>query len=435
MNKEPVLSTLKSLANIRIGTVLLLGFASGLPLALTGNTLQAWMTVEGVDLKTIGFFALVAQPYSYKFLWAPLLDRFVPPFLGRRRGWILLFQIGIVLSILGMSTSSPVEMPWIIAGLALVLAFCSASQDIVVDAYRTDVLPDRERGPGAAVYVTGYRMAMLVSGALALILADYMGWRPTFICMAAVMGFGILASITGPEPEEKVAPPATLKEAVVGPLKEFFSRPGAWGILILIVLYKLGDATAGLFTMSFLLGGPKIEGLGFTLVEVGAIYKVIVFAATIAGTLWGGVLVTRWGLYRSLMIFGILQAVSNLSFMGLAYAGKSYTVMVVAVTLENLAGGMGTVAFVAFLMALCDHRFTATQYALLSSLSALGRVYAGPPSGILAQNLVNQMGLPGWMPYFFITFLLALPGLALLKWMRPKVLKLEERANQVLTKN
>ena len=414
---------------------MLLGFASGLPLALTGNTLQAWMTVEGVDLKTIGFFALVAQPYSYKFLWAPLLDRFVPPFLGRRRGWILLFQIGIVFCILGIGSSSPVEMPWIIAGFALMLAFCSASQDVVVDAYRTDVLPNRERGPGAAVYVTGYRLAMLVSGALALILADYLGWRLTFICMAVVMGIGVLASVCGPEPEEQVAAPRTLKEAVAGPLMEFFSRPGAWGLLVLIVLYKLGDATAGLFTMSFLLGGPKIEGLGFSLVEVGAIYKVTVFAATIAGTLWGGVLVTRWGLYRSLMVFGILQAVSNLSFMGLAYTGKNYAVMIVVVTLENVAGGMGTVAFVAFLMSLCDHRFTATQYALLSSLAALGRVYAGPPSGILAQNLVNQMGILGWMPYFFITFLVAIPGLILLRWMRPRLQELEDRAKAALTEN
>ncbi len=434
MNKESVLSTLKSLANIRIGTVMLLGFASGLPLALSGSTLQVWMTEEGVDLKTIGFFGMVAAPYAFKFLWAPVLDRYIPPVLGRRRGWILLFQVGVIFCIVGMSSSSPVEMPWLIAGLALALAFSSASQDIVVDAYRTDVLPARERGPGAAVYVTGYRLAMLVSGALALILAEYLGWRLTFLGMAAFMGIGVLASVMGPEPDEKTVPPRTLADAVIDPLKEFFSRPGAWGFLVLIVLYKLGDATAGIFTLPFLRGGPNIEGLGFTKVELGAIYKVIVFAATIAGTLWGGVLVTRWGLYRSLMNFGILQAVSNLSFMWLASVGKSYFVLVVAVTLENVAGGMGTVAFIAFLMALCDHRFTAMQYALLSAASSLGRIFGGPPSGILAKALVGGMGLTGWIPFFFVTFLAALPGLVLLKWMRPSVQELEGKAKEALAK-
>jgi PAT family beta-lactamase induction signal transducer AmpG len=409
------LSQLKALANLRIGTILLLGFSSGLPLALTGGTLQAWMTVEGVDLKTIGIFTLVGVPYTFKFLWAPLLDRFVPPVLGRRRGWILVFQLSLMALIVTMSGFSPKSAPWAVAMLAVLITTMSASQDIVVDAYRTDVLHERERGLGAGVFVTGYRIAMLVSGALALVFSEIIGWRLTYLLIAGVMTLGVLATLFGPEPEVKVVPPKTLAEAVGGPLKEFFSRPGAWALLALIVLYKIGDAFAGSLTTAFL-----IRGVEFSVGEVGAINKGMGLIATIVGALFGGVIMSRLGMFRSLLYFGLLQAVSNLSFMVLAFAGKSYALMVIAVLFENLAGGMGTAAFVGFLMALCNPKFTATQFALLSALAALGRVFVGPPSGYLVE-------ITGWAVFFFITFLAALPGLWLLWIMRKNVGSLDHK--------
>ena len=415
IQSEKYILTLKSLANRRIAAVALLGFASGMPLALTGGTLQAWMAVEGVDLKTIGIFSLVGLPYAFKFFWAPLLDRYALPFLGRRRGWILCSQFILMGLIVLLGLSSPKETPLLVALIALFLTFTSASQDIVIDAYRTDVLREKERGLGVAVSVTGYRIAMLVSGALALILAGSLGWRLTYLLMAGLMAVGMLATFFGPEPEEVVCPPQSLKEAVSGPLTEFFERPAAWAFLALIILYKIGDAFAGSLTTAFLIRGP-----GFSIGEVGAINKGLGLVATIVGALYGGIMLARLGLYRSLMIFGILQAVSNLSFMVLAYFGKVYSMMVIAVAFENLAGGMGTAAFVAFLMALCDKRYTATQFALLSALASLGRIFVGPPSGYLSHEV-------GWVIFFFVTFLAALPGLVLLHKMRLNILSLDHR--------
>ncbi len=399
--------------NRRVTTVLFLGFSSGLPLALSGGTLQAWLTVEEVDIKTIGLFTLVGLPYTLKFLWSPLVDRFVIPIFGRRRGWIALFQMVLIALILGMSMTSPKNAPWLLAFLAFSLAFASSSQDIAIDAYRTEVLRERERGLGAAVSVTGYRIAMLVSGAFALILSQYWGWKATYMLMALIMSVGVMATWLGPEPEDPGVPPGSMREAVEGPLKEFFSRNGAWSLLALIVLYKLGDAFAGSLTTTFL-----IRGVEFSLAEVGAINKGMGLASTIIGALFGGVLMARLRLFNSLLIFGILQAVSNLSFMALALVGKSYPLMVFTIAFENLAGGMGTAAFVAFLMALCNHRFTATQFALLSALASLGRVFVGPLSGVLVAEM-------GWIEFFFITFLFALPGLGLLWAMKNVVQGIE----------
>jgi PAT family beta-lactamase induction signal transducer AmpG len=396
----------------RVAVVCLLGFSSGLPLALTSGTLQAWMTVSGVDLATIGIFTLVGIPYTWKFLWAPFMDRYVPPFLGRRRGWIAAMQILLGLGIAVMGALDPATMPWALAALALMVAFVSASQDVVFDAYRADVLRPAERGIGAAVSVLGYRLAMLVSGALALILSDQIGWQNTYWIMAVLMIAAIGATLFGPEPEVEVKPPKTLTEAVVEPLREFFSRHGAWGLLLLIVLYKLGDAFAGSLTTAFL-----IRGVEFTPTEVGAINKGMGLAATLVGVMFGGVLMAKLGLYRSLLAFGILQALSNLTFMWLASIGKDYGVMVLAVGFENLAGGMGTAAFVALLMAICDKRFTASQFALLSALAAVGRVYVGPASGYMVEAI-------GWTTFFGFTFLVAIPGLLLLFAMRGTVEKL-----------
>jgi PAT family beta-lactamase induction signal transducer AmpG len=394
----------------KIGLLLLLGFASGLPLALTAGTLQAWLAAENIDIVAIGWFALVGQPYTYKFLWAPFMDRYVPPFLGRRRGWLLVTQILLAAAIAFMGTLTPADSAWLLGAAALTVAFLSASQDIVFDALRADWLARDERGAGAAVSVLGYRIAMLISGAGALILADqWLGWQATYWLIAALMGVGMIATWFVVEPEPKGSVPKTLDEAVVKPFAEFFTREGAIALLLLVVLYKLGDAFAGNLTTTFLLRGP-----GFSLTEVGAINKGFGLAATIFGALAGGALMAKMRLYRALLVFGLLQAVTNLGFMLLAASGKSYALMVTVIGLENLCGGMGTAAYVALLMALCDRRFSATQYALLSALSAVGRVYVGPVAGYLVAGF-------GWELFFFFTFLIALPGLVLLVWMRTRI--------------
>ena len=394
----------------KIFLLLLLGFSSGLPLALTGATLQAWLTVEGVRLQDIGWFALVGQPYVYKFLWAPLMDRYPLPFLGRRRGWLLATQLALLVAVAWMGSVAPKESPWLLAALALSVAFLSASQDIVFDAFRADALDARERGAGAAVSVLGYRIAMLVSGGLALILVDgWLSWKETYWLMAVLMLIGAAATWAALEPQVQGKAPATLAEAVREPLTEFFSRDGAVALLVLIVLYKLGDAFAGVLTTAFLL-----RGAGFSLTDVGWANKWLGVGATILGLLAGGALMAKLRLYRSLLLFGILQALTNLGFMALALAGKSYALMVAVVAAENLCGGMGTAAFVALLMAMCDRRFSATQYALLSALAAFGRVYVGPAAGALAADY-------GWMAFFLFTFFIALPGIALLVGLRARL--------------
>jgi len=388
--------------------LLLLGFASGLPLALTGATLQAWLVVEGVDIKAIGWFTLVGQPYVYKFLWAPLMDRYSIPLLGRRRGWLAVTQLLLLAFIAWMGMLSPRESPWMLAGLALAVAFLSASQDIVFDAYRADILGAEERGAGAAVSVLGYRIAMLISGGLALILVDnWISWLAAYWLMAALMLIGLAATFAAEEPQSADAAPRTLGAAVSEPLKNYFGRDGAWMLLLLIILYKLGDAFAGTLTTAFLL-----RGAGFSLTDVGLANKWLGVAATILGLIIGGALMAQLKLYRSLLLFGVLQALTNLGFMVLAMSGKSYPLMITVIAAENLCGGMGTAAFVALLMAMCDRRFSATQYALLSALASLGRVYVG--AGLLAESY-------GWAEFFFLTFLIALPGIAVLWWQRARI--------------
>src|SRR5579884_1504058 len=397
------------LTNRRIAVMLPLGFASGLPLALTAGTLQAWLTVAEVDLKTIGLFTLVGLPYTLKFLWAPLMDRFVPPWLGRRRGWMLATQVALFLGIAAMASLDPRQAPMVLAALAIIVAATSASQDIVFDAYRADALKPAERGFGAGVSVTGYRIAILVSGAGALIVSTYLGWQQTYWLVGSLMLIGIGATLLSPEPDAPLTAPRTLSDALWGPIREFFSRSPAVVLLLLIVLYKLGDAFAGSLTTAFL-----IRAMGFDATEVGLVNKAMGMGATIVGALIGGALMAQLGLFRSLLMFGVLQAFSNLSFMVLAWFGKSYPLMVGAVAFENLSGGMGTAAFVALMMSLCDHRYTATQYALLSAMASIGRVFVGPPSGYVVEAV-------GWVAFFFITFLAALPGLGLLWFLRDQV--------------
>ncbi|MFA6237955.1 MAG: AmpG family muropeptide MFS transporter [Bacteriovorax sp.] len=402
---------MKSILNVftsfRMFTVLILGFASGLPLGLTGGTLQAWMKTENISLGTIGLFSLVGLPYTLKFIWSPLMDRYIPPMLGRRRGWIFLTQVGLIISIVVLGLSKPTESLENMAIFALFVAFFSASQDIAIDAYRTEALPEDELGAGASVYIMGYRIAMLVSGGLALILADHLAWTHVYMIMAGCMAVGLIASFFGPEPVSNVAPPKTLGEAVLLPFIEFFKRAGAIEMLIFILIYKLDVAFAMAFTTPFMME------LGFTKTEIGAVLKGAGLVATIVGTLTGGALMTKWSIKKSLWVFGILQAVSGLTFFALAHAGHNYPLMWSAIIVENICSGLGTAAFAAFMMSICDKRYTATQYALLTSFMALTRILVQAPSGFLAEKV-------GWEMYFIISVLISIPGLLLLtrydKW-------------------
>ena len=405
-------------ASPRVYPLLVLGFASGLPLALTTGTLQAWATVAGVSLQEIGFLTLVGSAYTLKFLWAPLVDRFAFPLLGRRRGWMLVSQLLLAVLIAGMGLLDPGRQLLWLAVLAVLVAFWSATQDIAFDAYSTDVLRDDERAAGAALKVMGYRLAMIASGGLALVLAGtWLGWHYTYMLMGGLMAVCGLATWLAPEPEHVARPPRTLTQAVVEPLREFFSRPESWLLLLLIVLYKLGDAFAGALSTTFLL-----RGVGFSTEEVGMVNKVFGLAATIIGALAGGAFMARIGLYRSLMLFGLLQAASNFGYWVLAVTPKNLVSMGAVVGLENVCGGLGTAAFVALLMALCKQQFSATQFALLSALSAVGRTYLAGP---LTPPLVESMGWPG---FFVLTVFIALPGLALLWSMRGTVKALDAAA-------
>ncbi len=396
----------KIYGNRRVLSLVGLGFSSGLPLALTASTLQAWLVSEKVDLSIVGAFSLVGLPYALKVFWAPLMDRFSPPWLGRRRGWIVSIQILLAVAILSLGCCSPGSFPAYVGLAALVTAFLSASQDIAIDAYRADVLREAELGPGAATAVVGYRSAILVSGALALILSDHVPWRTVYSLMAAVMLVNTLFTLTAPEPEVKVIPPRSLKEAVWGPLTGYFKRSGAVEMLFFILIYRLGNVMAGAMTTPFLLD------IGFSRSDVGMVNKVFGLISTIVGTLVGGSIVAKIGINRSLWVFGFLQALSNFAFTALALIGKSYPAMICAIGIENICVGMGDAAFIAFMMSLCDKRFTATQYALLTSFMAVGRIVAGAPTGAVAQAL-------GWPVYFSLSVLGAIPGILLLSRFAP----------------
>jgi MFS transporter, PAT family, beta-lactamase induction signal transducer AmpG len=402
-------SWLRVFQSQKMAALMLLGFSSGIPLFLTTKTLQAWMTVAQVDLTRIGLFSLVALPYSLKFLWSPLLDRYVPPFLGRRRGWLLITQVGLLLAIAAMGLQNPQLTLQLMAINALGIAFLSASQDIAVDAYRTDVLEKPEMGAGAGVYVLGYRIALLLTGGLALILADHLSWPIVYLLMAALMILGIVTSCLAPEPRYQERPPESLEAAVVLPFQEFFQRSGvgqALLMLIFIIFYRFGDSLAASMSTPFLLK------TGFTQTDIGAIQGGMGLVSTIVGVLIGGSLLSRIGINRSLWVFGGLQAGSNLAYFLLAQAGKSYPLLVAAINIENLCGGLATAAFVAFLMSICNPRFSATQYALLTSLMAVSRDILVAPAGRLAE-------ITGWPIFFLTTLLVALPALALLPFFAP----------------
>lgn len=389
-------------------STLLLGFSSGLPLALTSSTLQAWFTVTGASLLAIGSLSLIGQPYVYKFLWAPLLDRWIPPLLGRRRGWIILIQLVLIIAIIGMALTNPHTSASLLITVAFLVAFLSASQDIAIDAYRTDILKPNERGLGTTLYSWGYRAAMLVSGALALALAEHIGWRSTYLLMAALIAIGLFGAWFGEEPsdEEEKHPPTSLYSAVVDPFKEFLNRKSPWLILLFIVLYKFGDALSISLTTPFL-----IRGLGFSLTTVAFVNKIVGFVASMLGLLAGGVLMARISLFRSLLYFGILQAVAILTLLKLALVGHNYHWLVFAISVDNFCNALGSIAFVALLMSLCNHRYTATQFALFSALAGTGRVFVGPLAGLIVSHF-------NWPLFFILSLAACLPGLGLLWYLR-----------------
>jgi PAT family beta-lactamase induction signal transducer AmpG len=368
---------------------------------------------------TIGALSLVGQPYVYKFLWAPLLDRYTPIFLGRRRGWVLIFQCLLAISLAVMAWMDPVTMPWLLAGFAFFVSFLSASQDIAIDAYRTDLLNPSERAMGAAVTTLAYRLALLLSGAVAMVMADQIGWRNTYLIMATFMSLEMLVTWYSPEPHTHPKPPISLINAVIEPFKEFLSRKAGWLILLFIMTYKLSDVVALSLSTAFLL-----RGLSFTLTDVGTYYKTIGLIATLLGSFVGAIYLPRMGFFRALMWFGVLQGVSNLVFVLLAVSAKSYPLMISAIFIENLCGGLSNVAMVALLMALCNIKYTATQFALLSALSAVGRVFVGPIAGLVVEQV-------GWAWFFTFSTFCMLPALVMLIFLKPYFaqLKTSEKSN------
>jgi MFS transporter, PAT family, beta-lactamase induction signal transducer AmpG len=388
-----------------------MGVASGLPLALTSGTLQAWYSdFPEIDLVAIGSLSLVGLPYALKWLWAPVMDRFIPPWLGRRRGWIFLMQGGLIIGLVVMANLNPGSHPLWLAGVALCVAWCSASQDIAIDAYRTDLLQPDERGIGIGVSLYGYRLAMLISGGLAIMLASFISWHMTYWLMALVVLLTMVATWFAPEPALDFHRPASLRKAIVGPVRAFFRKRMAWALLLLMVLYKLTDAFGLALNTTFLL-----RGVGFSKIEVGSIYKVVAIAASLIGTVAAAYIMKYWRLYRCLLVFGICQALANLAFAWLAAVGHNIPVMIFAVWVEYFFSSLGTVAFVAFLMALCHRRYTATQFALFTAVSALGRVVIGPLAGGVAFSF-------GWVNFYLLAVVMAMPGLGLLWYLRGNVL-------------
>ena len=378
-----------------------MGFACGLPLLLTISVLQAWMHKAGVDLSVIGLMALVGLPYTLKFVWAPIMDRYTPPFLGRRRGWLLLAQIALMFAIFGLGATNPAKNPWIVALAAFMVTFFSASQDIVVDAYRREDLADHELGLGSSLYVNGYRVGMLLASGGGLIMADHIPFSWVYWIMAACLLPGVITTLLTPEPTTPLGTPQTLQEAVIEPLAEYFQRQGALWILAFILLYKIGDTMAAAITTPFYLD------LGFTKTQIGAVVKLFGFWATIVGSLIGGLLMLRLGINRSLWVFGILQALSTAMFAVLANVGPIVSALAMVIAFENLSAGMGTAAYVAFMASITNKKFTATQYALLSSLMGVPRVIASAPTGIVAKHA-------GWEGFFILCTLVAIPGMLLL---------------------
>jgi len=385
------------------------GLASGMPLYVLLQLVPAWLRDEGVSLAEIGLFALVGIPYTWKFLWAPLMDRWIPPFLGRRRGWMVICQIALLLFIGLLGMQQPAEATWMIAWLAVAVAFFSASQDVALDAYRREILPDQELGLGNAIHVQAYRISSLVPGSLALILADILPWSTVFWVTAAFMIVGVLMSLLVTEPESVLPKDMGLRQAVVAPFAEYLQRRG-WSSLLLVLafmfLYKIGD------NMATALATPFYLDMGFSKTQIGLVAKHAALWPAIIGGLLGGLVMVRLGINRSLWLFGVVQVVSILGFAVLAANGPLLWLLAVVIGFEYLGVGMGTAAFTAFIARETSRTYAATQFALFTALAALPRTFANASTGLIVEQT-------GWVDFFLLCALLALPGMLLLLWVAP----------------
>lgn len=392
-----------------------LGFSSGLPLFILINLLSAWLKTEGVDLKAIGLFALVGFPYTWKFVWSPLMDRFSMPFLGRRRGWMLVTQLALLAVIMAMGQLSPQTDLMLIVWLCGTLAFVSASQDIVIDAYRREMLTDNQQAPGIAIFVNAYKFATLVPGSLSLILSDHFSWDRVFLFTALFMLPGIITTLLIKEPQSYGEPPKNMREAVVLPFKEFIQRKGvshALLILSFIFLYKLGDS------MATALQTPFFMDLGFTRTEIGVVAKSSGLWASLAGGILGAYWLMKTGINRGLWIFGVLQAVAILGFAILAKMGLSLWMLGIVMAADTFAIGLGTAAFTAYIATTTDPRYTATQFALFTSLAMVPRTFFNAITGFIVEQT-------GWFGFFIVCFLLTIPGMLLLFKIAPWNEKME----------
>ena len=400
MSKE---SLRQALFNRRMLICVFTGFTSGLPLYIIFSLLPAWLRTEGVDLATIGLFALIQIPYTWKFIWSPLMDRYAPPFLGRRRGWLLVTQVFLLGNVAILGMFDPQHSIWTIAYLSAAVAFFSASQDVVIDAYRREILPDKELGLGNSIHVNAYRVSGLIPGSMALILADHLPWDTVFFIVAAFMLVGIGMTLIINEPPSKGAP-KTLKEAVVEPFKEFIGRKGwrnALLILMFIFLYKIGD------NMATALATPFYLDLGFSMTEIGLIAKNAALWPAIIGGMLGGLLMVKIGINRALWLFGLVQIITIIGFIVLAEAGNDKIVLAIVISLEYLGVGLGTAAFVAFIARSTHPRYTATQLALFTALAAVPRTFVNASVGYIVETI-------GWTQFFVLCTLLAIPGMLLL---------------------
>ena len=399
----------EAILNRRMLICVFTGFTSGLPLYILIQLVPAWLKVEGVGLAEIGFFTLVGFPYTWKFLWSPAMDRYTLPFLGRRRGWMLVTQVALLVSIAAMGFVRPSLSIWTVAGLAAAVAFFSASQDIVLDAYRRELLPDAELGLGNAIHIQTYRLAGLVPGSLGLILADHLPWETVFIVVALFMGVGLVLTLAIGEAIAEPHPPRTLREAVVEPFREFVDRKGfatAALILAFMVLYKLGD------NMATALQTPFFLDIGFTMTEVGSIAKIAGLVAVIVGGLAGGVTMIKLGINRALWMFGVVQVISILGFALLAAVGTNPWMLGFAVAFEYLGVGLGAAALTGFIARTTNPAFAATQFALFTALAAVPRTLANATTGLIVAWL-------GWTNFFLLCTALAIPGMLLLLKVAP----------------
>lgn len=405
------------LFNRRLLAILAFGFASGLPVALVGSTLQAWFTQDRIDLITIGTLSLIGIPYTLKFLWAPLMDYYQLPWLDKRRSWILLMQLGLLIALFILANMSPMYQATQMAVIALAIAFFSASQDIAVTAYQTDSLTEHERGMGVAYYVLTYRLAGLISGGLALISADYFGWKITYEFMAISILICMMFTCYAPKVENLPVTSSNVVMTMFDALRDLLQRDRIVLLVLFIIFYKFGDAFAFQLMTNFLL-----HGLDFSLSQVGVAYKFVGFVATILGAFVGGVFLTRWNIYKALLVFGLAQTFSNLMFVVLAMVGHHFGLMVLTMFIENFCGGLSTAALFAFLMSLCNHHYSATQFALLSAIASLGRVFTGPLAGVMVKNV-------GWVQFYIWAFVLCFPGLIFLMLLKSRVNYVEATAD------